>query len=68
MLGLDLEHLAIDGCTTKAPCGGEVAGLRTLANEVSAGLAVGEGETLGKLLYPLMGMRSAVSLRGGVRV
>jgi transposase len=26
MLGLELEHLAVDGCTTKAPCGGEVAG------------------------------------------
>jgi hypothetical protein len=31
MLGLDLEHLAIDGCTTKAPCGGEVAGLSLVA-------------------------------------
>jgi transposase len=26
MLGLELEQLAVDGCTTKAPCGGEVAG------------------------------------------
>jgi hypothetical protein len=26
MLGLDLEHLAVDGCTTKAPCGGQTAG------------------------------------------
>ena len=26
MHGLDLEHLAVDGCTTKAPCGGQVAG------------------------------------------
>jgi len=25
-LGLELEHLAVDGCTTKAPCGGQVAG------------------------------------------
>src|SRR5262245_18403014 len=24
--GLDLDHLAIDGCITKAPCGGQVAG------------------------------------------
>jgi hypothetical protein len=23
---LDLEHLAVDGCITKAPCGGQVAG------------------------------------------
>jgi transposase len=26
LFGLDLEHLAVDGCITKAPCGGEVAG------------------------------------------
>ena len=26
MIGLDLEDLAADGCLTKAPCGGEVAG------------------------------------------
>ena len=26
MIGLDLADLAIDGCITKAPCGGEVAG------------------------------------------
>jgi hypothetical protein len=26
MHGLDLEHLAADGCVTKAPCGGRVAG------------------------------------------
>jgi transposase len=26
MLGLDLEHLVVDGCITKAPCGGQVAG------------------------------------------
>jgi hypothetical protein len=26
MLGLDLEQLAVDGCTTKAPCGGQVGG------------------------------------------
>jgi transposase len=26
MHGLELEHLAVDGCTTKAPCGGQVAG------------------------------------------
>jgi hypothetical protein len=33
MLGLDLEHLAIDGCTTKALCGGEVAGLLSFTDE-----------------------------------
>jgi hypothetical protein len=26
MLGLSLDHLAVDGCTTKAPCGGQSAG------------------------------------------
>jgi transposase len=26
MLGLELEHLVVDGCITKAPCGGQVAG------------------------------------------
>ena len=26
MIGLDLEHIAVDGWPTKAPCGGEVAG------------------------------------------
>ncbi|MEY9963322.1 hypothetical protein ABIA33_001355 [Streptacidiphilus sp. MAP12-16] len=26
MIGLELEHLAADGCQTKAPCGGECAG------------------------------------------
>lgn len=26
LIGLDLEHLAVDGCITKAPCGGECAG------------------------------------------
>jgi transposase len=26
MFGLELEHLAVDSCTTKAPCGGQTAG------------------------------------------
>jgi transposase len=26
LFGLELEHLAVDGCITKAPCGGPVAG------------------------------------------
>jgi transposase len=26
LFGLCLDHLAVDGCTTKAPCGGQVAG------------------------------------------
>jgi transposase len=26
MLGLELDHLSVDGCITKAPCGGQAAG------------------------------------------
>jgi transposase len=26
LFGLEPEHLAVDGCTTKAPCGGQVTG------------------------------------------
>jgi transposase len=26
LFGLDLDHLAVDGCITKAPCGGQTAG------------------------------------------
>jgi hypothetical protein len=26
LFGLELQHLAVDGCITKAPCGGQVAG------------------------------------------
>jgi transposase len=26
LIGLELDDVAVDGCTTKAPCGGEVAG------------------------------------------
>ena len=26
LFGLELEQLAVDGCTTKAPCGGQMAG------------------------------------------
>jgi transposase len=26
LFGLELDHLAVDGCVTKAPCGGQVAG------------------------------------------
>jgi hypothetical protein len=37
MLGLELEHLAVDGCTTKAPCSGEVAG-RSLVDRGKQGL------------------------------
>jgi hypothetical protein len=26
LFGLELDHLAVDGCITKAPCGGQTAG------------------------------------------
>jgi hypothetical protein len=26
LFGLELEHLAVDGCITKSPCGGQIAG------------------------------------------
>jgi hypothetical protein len=26
LFGLELGHLAVDGCITKAPCGGQIAG------------------------------------------
>src|SRR4029450_11851051 len=28
MIGLELDDLAVDGCSTKAPCGGDAAGCR----------------------------------------
>ncbi len=41
MLGLGLEQLAVDGCITKAPCGGQVAGPSrwTAANGASNALS-----------------------------
>ena len=36
-VGLDLEHGSVDGCITKAPCGGEVAG-RSLVDRGKRGL------------------------------
>jgi hypothetical protein len=35
LFGLELEHLVVDGCITKARCGGQVAGPArwTAANE-----------------------------------
>jgi transposase len=37
MIGLDLADLAVDGCTTKAPCGGECAG-RSPVDRAKGGL------------------------------
>ena len=42
MVGLQLENLAVDGCITKAPCGGEAAAHRHGVEGV-----VGEGEQHG---------------------
>lgn len=36
-IGLDLANLAVDGCTTKAPCGGECAG-RSPVGRAKAGM------------------------------
>lgn len=36
LIGLDLADVAVDGCLTKAPCGGEVAG-RTPRTEANSG-------------------------------
>jgi hypothetical protein len=47
LFGLELEPLAVDGCTTKAPCSGQVAGpsqpprRRALAATLNAIAAVG---------------------------
>ena len=44
MIGLELSDLAIDGCITKVPCGGEVAGRRWVIERTHAW-----GNTFGKL-------------------
>jgi transposase len=56
MIGLDLAHLAVDGCTTKAPCGGECAG-RSPVDRGKGGmkrsqLAEGAGVPLGTVSAP----------------
>jgi transposase len=56
MLGLDLDHLAVDGCITKAPCGGQVAGRSPVDRGKQGGkrsLAVeGSGIPLGVIAAP----------------
>jgi hypothetical protein len=56
MLGLDLDHLAVDGCITKAPCGGQVAGHSPVDRGKQGGkrsLAVeGSGIPLGVITAP----------------
>jgi transposase len=56
LIGLDLAHLAVDGCTTKAPCGGECAG-RSPVDRGKGGmkrsqLAEGAGVPLGTVSAP----------------
>jgi transposase len=56
MIGLDLADLAVDGCTTKAPCGGECAG-RSPVDRGKGGmkrsqLAEGAGVPLGTVSAP----------------
>jgi transposase len=42
LFGLELEQLAVDGCTTKAPCGGQVAGPGQPPRRRAAGGDVGQ--------------------------
>lgn len=56
LIGLDLAHLSVDGCLTKAPCGGEVAG-RSPVDRGKQGLkrsslVEGAGIPLGALTAP----------------
>ena len=56
MVGLQLEDLAVDGCITKAPCGGEVAG-RSPVDRGKQGtkrsvLVDGDGIPLGTVVAP----------------
>jgi hypothetical protein len=56
MVGLDLDHLAVDGCITKTPCGGQVAGRSPVDRGKQGGkrsLAVeGGGIPLGVIAAP----------------
>jgi transposase len=45
LFGLELEHLVVDGCITKAPCGGQVAGPAARDEQVAAELEVQRIET-----------------------
>jgi len=56
MLGLDLDHLAVDGCITEAPCGGEESG-RSPVDRGKLGrkrsvLVEGQGLPLGAVIAP----------------
>jgi transposase len=56
MIGLNLDDLAVDGCITKAPCGGEVAG-RSPVDRGKQGLkrsvaSDGDGMPLGWVVAP----------------
>jgi len=42
LFGLELAHLAVDGCITKAPCGGQTAGPQALGGHRSGRHSVGD--------------------------
>lgn len=56
MIGLKLEHLAVDGCITKAPCGGELAGRspvdRGKRGRKRSTVVEGNGIPLGTVIAP----------------
>ena len=56
MIGLDLTQLAVDGCVTKAPCGGEAAGRspvdRGKQGRKRSTLVDGQGIPLGSVIAP----------------
>ena len=56
MVGLDLTTLAVDGCITKAPCGGELAGRspvdRGKQGRKRSSLVEGAGIPLGTVIAP----------------
>jgi transposase len=51
MIGLDLSDVAVDGCITKAPCGGEKAG-RSPVDRGSSTLVDANGIPLGAIAAP----------------
>ncbi len=56
MIGLNLAHLAVDGCITKAPCGGELAGRspvdRGKQGRKRSTVVAGNGIPLGTVVAP----------------
>lgn len=56
MIGLNLAHLAVDGCITKAPCGGELTGRspvdRGTQGRKRSTVVEGNGMPLGTVVAP----------------